>query len=201
MKYDPKTAKKIAAKYGLSEGSIKNWKYRGGIPDKYKNPNYMPPAPLSHQDQNLQDTILELLQNEAINISGVSRKSGITRNKFNWVQTQGGSFTPKDLQLLLTTLFYIRDAIKTRTPIKTAETIVELHKEKTLNLKFICSSPPSSNSLYRRLANFFSGNYILKDEDIKTYNKCYGQVASLITQKLKEYENPNGPTRSDHTTP
>ena len=69
MKYSEEKAREIINKYNLSPNTMKVWRTRGAIPDKYNNPEYTPTEKVSKADNVILARLAELNSRGYINFS------------------------------------------------------------------------------------------------------------------------------------
>ena len=74
MQYDEKTATEIALKHDISEITIRVWKSRGVIPDRYQNPHYnrRKPIPKAIQESDAYTRLIDLLKSKRFNLKALS---------------------------------------------------------------------------------------------------------------------------------
>ena len=77
MEFDEEKAKEIAARCGLSEKTVKVWRHRGRIPDKYADEGYRPVPEPSKADKIILTRIKDLKENECINFTVLSELAGV----------------------------------------------------------------------------------------------------------------------------
>lgn len=78
MDYNEEIAKKIIADFGLSANTLKVWKSRNSIPDKYATAE--PSAQV--EDERLIRQLRLVITSAKINLSALSKSSGVALNDF-----------------------------------------------------------------------------------------------------------------------
>lgn len=83
MKFNEEKAKEIVEKYNLSDKTVKVWRSRNAIPDKYADENYKPAPEVSKADRIILNRIKELKESGCINLTVLAELSGmdVTRLK------------------------------------------------------------------------------------------------------------------------
>jgi hypothetical protein len=96
MEFKEDIAKGIIEKYGLSEQTIKVWKTRGKIPDKYADPEYAPLRKVEDlKGKRELERIKEILSSPKLNNTEIARLSGIEMERFkDW--KAGRTFIPPE---------------------------------------------------------------------------------------------------------
>lgn len=89
MIYDETTAKAIVAKYGLSPSTLKVWKYRNSIPDKYSEPGYQKRTALTPAQELTHATLMKVLSSGKVKIKAFGELTGISEQKFRDANRKG----------------------------------------------------------------------------------------------------------------
>lgn len=97
MEFDENKAIAIVEKYKLSETTLKVWKSRGSIPDKYFDENYITPSLIDKAGAINQDRIISVLNTEIINLNTLAELSNVSIHKINDVKRGKSSFTEREL--------------------------------------------------------------------------------------------------------
>lgn len=101
MDFNEQTAHEIVQKFGLDEKTIKVWKTRNKIPDKYADPEYSKPVDVTNEKNiHERDRIIKILNSEKFNIQSIARLSGIKGQKMSDVLSGRSSFTVPDILAL-----------------------------------------------------------------------------------------------------
>lgn len=77
MEFDEKKAQEIAARCGLSEQTVRGWRFRNRIPDRYSDESYQPVPEASKADKIILTRIKDLKENEYINFTVLSELAGM----------------------------------------------------------------------------------------------------------------------------
>jgi hypothetical protein len=114
MNFDEEKAREIVERFGLSESTIKVWKTRGSIPNKYANPDYTQPAKVSGvKDERLEERIKTILSNQKLNKSKLAELAGIDLQRMKGYYSNRVRMTPGDLIELKKAINHLKiDAIK-----------------------------------------------------------------------------------------
>lgn len=113
MKYDEDTAREIIQRYGLASATLKVWRHRGSIPQKYASPDYdaTPPALLK-------DTLraVEITQLPELNVSaftGVAYRKviDVTRHHLRGKRASQ-NFTESEITALKSEVTRLRNKIR-----------------------------------------------------------------------------------------
>ncbi len=81
MEFTREKAEEIVSKHGLSEKTIRVWKTRGSIPDKYASPDYIPRF-TSKAGKIRHERLFDLLSSGTINITVLADLTQISEIKF-----------------------------------------------------------------------------------------------------------------------
>lgn len=97
MQFEEKKAAEIIEKFNLDEKTVKVWKTRGKIPDKYAEADYKVEKRITgNADKVTADRILSIIKSDEINASTLSELAGIA----NMVDIQRGKSTLTESQLI-----------------------------------------------------------------------------------------------------
>lgn len=83
MEFNEQKAIEIIEKYGLSETTLRIWKLRNSIPDKYTKDDYKPREIVDNDYLTNYKRLLETLKNEAVNTNTIARAADVSTNKIN----------------------------------------------------------------------------------------------------------------------
>jgi len=83
MKFEEDLAKKIIAQYSLSDSTLKVWRSRGSIPDKYSDTDYKPREVISKVRNVKHDRLVDLLKSGKIVVRNFAELVGVSEHKLN----------------------------------------------------------------------------------------------------------------------
>ena len=122
MEFNVETAKDIVKKYNLDEKTIRVWKKRNAIPDKYFNADYKPSVKADGEsDEQLIKDILRILDYGKINISSFLRLAKVKPYWLGDIKQKG--IVPKKDELLA-----VKKAIQTLR-LEATKALTELNRE------------------------------------------------------------------------
>jgi hypothetical protein len=97
MQFDEKKADEIIKKFNLDEKTVKVWRTRGKIPDRYADSDYKVEKRITgNADKVTAERILSIIQSNEINASTITELAGIA----NMVDIQRGKSTLTEEQLI-----------------------------------------------------------------------------------------------------
>jgi len=97
MKFIEEKAKEIVLKYGLSETTIKVWRTRGAIPNKYLDDNFVPRKTINRGDSLKHDRILSLIKSGQLNLKVFSELTKLPEMRFHDAARKGVLLSEQDL--------------------------------------------------------------------------------------------------------
>ena len=159
MKFDEKTAIEIIEKFNLSPSTLKVWKNRNSIPDRYQN-EYEKPG-VSRSKTVEVEKVLKIVTYDKINRETIIQYSGVSRNKIEDAIRQKTALTDNELLLLKKTINEFR---------------IELNKIIDLLNK---STYEVTEMSQKQILNFLSKKYIVE-------NKVFG---SELNKKFSSWKN------------
>lgn len=83
MEFDKEKAKEIAVKYNLSEKTVRVWRSRNRIPDKYADESYRPLPEAGKADRIILARIKELKEKDCINFSVLAELAGVDTQRLH----------------------------------------------------------------------------------------------------------------------
>lgn len=172
MEYTEEKAREIIEKYELSPTTMKVWRTRGAIPDKYNNPEYTPTEKASKADKVILARLAELNSRGYINFSVLCDVAKVNKQIIYDAMRMKGRIDRSDLDKLVLELKRLRVFIKNNlvnSPMK----LRSLFDNKTLKFYVINGKDEWAKSMYWSMSN---GNDIaaddfdrLKDNYVKVY--------------------------------
>lgn len=96
MKFTEEQAKLIIEKYTLSPKTLKVWKTRGSIPDRYFQEDYEKPAKLNRKEKREKERIIKILESKKINKTYLAELSGVHRQMIQDAMKGKRSFSRQD---------------------------------------------------------------------------------------------------------
>lgn len=98
MDFSEEKAQEIISKYGLSEKTLRVWKTRRSIPDKYLNDEYKKSIPVSvNSDKIMQERIISILNMPELNRKTIVQLSGCDMTRVNGVCAHKSTFTKEEM--------------------------------------------------------------------------------------------------------
>ncbi len=97
MTYNEQTAKELIEKYQLSHSTMKVWKSRNAIPDKYLNPDYAKPEKVSKADNIRLSRLQEISKTGKLNISVIAELAKVEVGRLNDAIRGKGLITTEEL--------------------------------------------------------------------------------------------------------
>lgn len=83
MEYNEQTAKELQEKFGLDESTLRTWKHRNQIPDKYSDPEYKKMVVLTKAFSSAHNTLHEILKFKTMNTKAVFATANVPYQRFN----------------------------------------------------------------------------------------------------------------------
>lgn len=172
MEYTEEKAREIIEKYELSPTTMKVWRTRGAIPDKYNNPEYTPIEKASKADKVILARLAELNSRGYINFSVLCDVAKVNKQVIYDAMRMKGRIDRNDLDKIVLELKRLRVFIKNNlvnSPMK----LRSLFDNKTLKFYVVNGKDEWAKSMYWAMSN---GNDIaaddfdrLKDNYVKVY--------------------------------
>lgn len=148
MEFNEEKAKEIVERYNLSENTVRVWRNRNRIPDKYSDGNYQPAPETSKADRIILNRIKELKESGCINFTVLAELSGMDVTR-------------------------LKDAVKGKGRIRKDEldkVVMELKKLKVFINNHLQNSP---GKLKRLLENKLLKFYVINGKDEWPKSICY----------------------------
>lgn len=101
MEFDEEKAKEIAARCGLSEKTVKVWRHRNRIPDRYADEGYRPVPEPSKADKIILKRIAELKSGDYINFAVLAELSGVDMQRLYDAVRGKGKIGKEELERVL----------------------------------------------------------------------------------------------------
>jgi len=153
MKFNEEKARQIIDKYNLSQTTLKVWKSRGSIPDRYGKEGYVKPIPVSGKgDEIMQERLISILNMPELNRKTIIQLSGCDATRINGVCLHKSTFTKEEMFALQKEIKRLRLDILKYTQ-KYSESFVKLLKDN--RLKFYVIIP---DKLFARRLNYLKDN-------------------------------------------
>ena len=112
MKYSEEKAREIVEKYNLSPTTMKGWRWRGAIPDKYSNPEYTPTEKASKADNVILARLAELNNRGYINFTVLCDVAKVNKQVIYDAMRMKGRINRDDLDKIVLELKKLRVFIK-----------------------------------------------------------------------------------------
>ncbi len=180
MDFTEEKAKEIVERYGLSEKTIKVWKTRGRIPDRYLNPNFKlrDKTKKTKLDKLKEERILRVLVSKKINQSALEQLCALNSGFISDVRKNKSSLTVEQIVLVTKEL--------KKAMIEVKELISKKRYKKLLQypLFFAKHVLDVSNTDYRRIMSLSTGEVKELDEDDYETIKDRYFVLTLELSKL-----------------
>lgn len=112
MEFTEENATEIIKKYGMSEKTIKVWKSRGSIPDKYADDDYTPVPAMNRPEKIKLQRMNDILKSEVFNMQVVSELSGVTYLKLEDAIRGKGRIGSDDLSKVIIEIKKIKAFIR-----------------------------------------------------------------------------------------
>ena len=174
MEFNKEKAAEIVAKFGFSKKTINLWAFRGSIPDMYFDPEFKLPGKITgEKNTQLLKRIIDVLKNEKVNISSITRLAGIHEQKVRDVLINKCPFSIEDLNALRKAINTVRiDVTKT---LESLENDIDAGAYET-NFKNLYNRPElkmfvilnRNKWLLRKAKEFVSGKRPFPTKDIDT---------------------------------
>lgn len=147
MDFSEEKAQEIISKYGLSEKTLRVWKTRGSIPDKYLNDEYKKSIPISvNSDKIMQGRIISILNMPELNRRTIAKLADCDLTRVNGVCAHKSTFTKEEMFALQKEIKRLRIDISNHCKYF-SEGFVKILKDKRLKLNVIIKD----KNLSRRL--------------------------------------------------
>lgn len=172
MEYSEEKARGIINKYDLSPDTMKVWRTRGAIPDRYGNPNYKPTKKMSKADKVVVARLAEVIGRGYINFSVLCEIARADKQAVYDAMRGKGRVSRDDLDKLVLELKRLRVFIKNNL-VNSPAKLKALLDNKILKFYVINGDDNWAKSMYWAMSN---GNDIaaddfdrLKDNYVKVY--------------------------------
>lgn len=146
MQFDEQKAIEIVDKFGLDEKTLRVWKTRNAIPDKYNDPNFDTSERLKDTDTEYQKFI-KILNDERI----AKTKFRCMSKKGNDVARQKDRMTERERIAFKTEIVEIRNLLSKCIKVTNIGSLIEMSKDSRLHPTKIITPP-----LYSRLKNCYT---------------------------------------------
>ncbi len=172
MKFDEEKARQIIDKYNLSQTTLKVWKSRGSIPDRYTKEDYKMAIPvLEKGDKIMQDRLISILNMPELNRKTIIQLAGCNAIRVNGVCLHKSTFTKEEIFALQKEIKRLRLDILKYTQ-KYSESFVKLLKDNRLKLYVIIP-----DKLFARKLNYLKDNSNISCIDFNQAVEYYIKVA------------------------
>lgn len=112
MDYNEEKAKELIEKYQLSPTTLKVWKSRGKIPDKYLREDYQPTEAVNRADAVRLSRLQELNKSELLNFTAIAEVCGIPQQRIADALRGKGRISPEEIDKVETEIKKIRALIR-----------------------------------------------------------------------------------------
>ena len=154
MEFNEEKAQEIISKYGLSDKTLRVWKTRRSIPDKYANEEYKKKITITENgDKLMQDRIISILKMNELNRKTIVQLAGCDMTRVNGVCVHKSTLTKEEMFVLQKEIKRLRIDIMKYTQ-KFSDSFLKLIQDKRLKLhviikdksaacklKYICEHP------------------------------------------------------------
>ena len=137
MKFNEKQANEIIAKYNLSKKTLRVWRNRGSVPDKYFKINYTQPTPTTKGQKVKQALLMNLLKSGAINLTVLADSAGVKHSRVIDAKREVASLSIDDYTALKTELKRLKLLIAKTFEVYSENSLKKLLKNKTLHYSVI----------------------------------------------------------------
>ena len=172
MEYTEEKAREIIEKYELSPTTMKVWRTRGAIPDRYSNPEYTPTEKASRADNIILARLAELNSRGYINFSVLCDVAKVNKQIIYDAMRMKGRIVRSDLDKLVLELKRLRVFIKNNL-VNSPAKLKALLDNKILKFYVINGDDNWAKSMYWAMSN---GNDIaaadfskLQDNYVRVY--------------------------------
>lgn len=176
MEYTEEKAREIIEKYGLSSTTMKVWRTRGDIPDKYNNPEHTPTEKASKADKIILARLAELNSRGYINFTALCDVAKVNKQVIYDAMRMKGRVNKNDLDKIVLELKKLRVFIKNNLSNNSAK-LKALLDNKMLKFYVINGKDNWAKSMYWAMSN---ENDILTD-DFNRLQDNYVRVYLAIT--------------------
>lgn len=176
MEYSDEKAMEIIGRCGLSPATMKVWRTRGAIPDKYNNPEYTPTEKASRADNIILARLTELNSRGYINLSVLCNVSKVNKQRIYDAMRMKGRVDRSELDKIVLELKKLRVFIKNNL-VNSPAKLKALFDNKMLKFYVINGDDNWAKSMYWAMSN---GNDIAADDFSKLQDN-YVRVYLAIT--------------------
>lgn len=180
MKYTDKKADEVSRKFRVADATIKVWKHRGEIPDKYNNENFKVKEALSKAEMIMQQRIVEVLKSKFINTTVLIELAGVDKNRYKGVLTKGISFSKDDILALKGEINKIKLGITKTFESKQESAFKNLLKSKIFHFAPIWRLEGGTNIDRDRFSRFAQGKISMESVNYELAKNCFMKVALML---------------------
>lgn len=152
MEYTEEKAREIVEKYNLSPTTMKVWRTRGEIPDKYNNPEYTPTEKASKADNVIIARLAELNSRGYINFSVLCDVAKVNKQIIYDAMRMKGRVNRNDLDKIVLELKKLRVFIKNNL-VNSPAKLKALFDNKILKFYVINGKDEWAKSMYWAMSN------------------------------------------------
>lgn len=124
MEFNEDRAKEIIEKFSLDIKTLRVWKSRNSIPDRYFDENYQPAEKVEAAGRIILSRLAELRKSEVLNFSVIAKLAGVDRDRINDA-IKGGCINRSDIDA------FVKEIKKQRVFI--LNSLLERQEQKKLN--------------------------------------------------------------------
>lgn len=177
MNFNEELAKELAERFNISEATVKSWRHRGSIPDKYGNPEFVKPVAPDKAKSIVSDRILSLLSDGLINITLLCKLSDIGSQKFADVKRGKTVFSEQEIIAMKREINRARILIAKTFERRSHPALKELLKSEMFLVRPILIAGGATLTDYDRASRFRRGEYSLEDKDYNIVKDCFIKFA------------------------
>jgi len=177
MQFSEDLAKEISVKHKIGEATIKTWRHRGTIPDKYGNPEFVKPIAPDKSKSIVSDRILNILAEGLLNVTLLCNLSDVTPQKFADVKRGKAVFSEQEIISLKKEINRARILIAKTFERRSHPALKELLKSEMFLLRPILLSGGATLTDYDRASRFRRDEYSLDDKDYIIIKNCFVKFA------------------------
>lgn len=182
MQYDDEKAKAIIAKFNLDEKTIKVWKTRGKIPDKYFSDDYQPPVKASKADLILQKRIIEVLERGFLQVNIVTELAGLKPQKYFDVRRGNvAAFSANEIRTLKSEISKLRLSIVKAFEKKSEHELVTLLKNDAILINPIMKDGGAERIDVERLSRLKHERISIDAIDYELTKNCFIKAAMQLS--------------------
>lgn len=165
MDFDEKIAIEIIERLSLSDKTLRVWKLRGSIPDKYANAEYKLPVSLDKAGKIIQKRILAVLNSNLINSKVICSLTGVVYQRYTDVNRGKAAFTPDEILALKKEINRLKILIVKTFERRSESALKLLLESEIIYIRPVLRAASLSDAMYDKCARFKRSECSLNDSD------------------------------------